>query len=267
MPDSLTNNRGLARGLTNYGDAKFSLYLRRSFASSMGYSRELLNRPIVGICYAAGGFNNCHRLVPELIEAVKRGVLSAGALPLEFPTISLGEVYLVPTSLKFRNLMSMDVEEMIRAQPMDAVVLIGGCDKTIPAQLMGAASADIPAIVLPTGPMLVGHYKGEVLGACTDCRRLWADHRAGRLDEAGIEAVNGRLAPTKGTCMVMGTASTIACMTEAMGMTLPGAGTVPATHADRIRAAEASGTAAVKLAASGTTPRQIMTEAAFRNAF
>jgi dihydroxy-acid dehydratase len=138
MTDSTRHNHGLARGLTNYGDRQFSLYLRRSFASSMGYSRELLDRPVVGICYAGGGFNNCHRLVPELIGAVKRGVLSAGALPLEFPTISLGEVFLVPTSLKFRNLMSMDVEEMIRAQPMDAVVLIGGCDKTVPAQLMGA---------------------------------------------------------------------------------------------------------------------------------
>jgi dihydroxy-acid dehydratase len=132
---------------------------------------------------------------------------------------------------------------------------------------MGAASADIPAIVLPTGPMLVGHYKGEVLGACTDCRRLWAKHRAGEMDAADIDAVNGRLAPTKGTCMVMGTASTVACMTEAMGMALPGAGTVPATHADRIRAAEASGKAAVRLAAEGLTPRQIMTKAAFRNAF
>ena len=131
--------RGLSRGLTNYGDADFSLYLRRSFASSMGFSRKMLDRPIVGICHSASGFNNCHRHVPELIEAVKRGVLSSGALPIEFPTISLGELFLVPTSLKFRNLMSIDVEEMIRAQPMDAVVLVGGCDKTVPAQLMGAA--------------------------------------------------------------------------------------------------------------------------------
>src|SRR5260370_22525657 len=145
MSDSSRHHHGLARGLTNCGDAKFSLYLRRSFASSMGYSRELLDRPIVGICYAGGGFNNCHRLVPELIDAVKRGVLSAGALPIEFPTISLGEVFLVPTSLKFRNLMSMDVEEMIRAQPMDAVVLIGGCDKTPAPPPTWAASAHLPA--------------------------------------------------------------------------------------------------------------------------
>jgi dihydroxy-acid dehydratase len=175
--------QGFARGLTNYGDPAFSAYLRRSFASSMGYSRTLLDRPIVGICYAAGGFNNCHRLVPELIEAVSRGVLAAGALPIAFPTISLGEVYLAPTSLKFRNLMSMDVEEMIRAQPMDAVVLIGGCDKTVPAQLMGAASAGVPAVQLVTGPMSTARHRGERLGACTDCRRFWGRYRAGEIDE------------------------------------------------------------------------------------
>src|SRR5260370_18012785 len=153
MSDSSRHHHGLARGLTNYGDAKFRRYLRRSFASSMGYSRELLDRAIVGICYAGGGFNNCHRLVPELIEAVKRGILSAGSLPIEFPTISLGEVFLVPTSLKFRNLMSMDVEEMIRAQPMDAVVLIGGCYKTVPAQPLGAAAPHLPPLPPWTEPL------------------------------------------------------------------------------------------------------------------
>ena len=135
---------GLDHGLTNYGDRDFSRYLRRSFAQSMGYSRALLDKPVVGIAYTASDFNNCHRHFPELLEAVKRGVLAAGALPLEFPTISLGEVFLTPTSLKYRNLMSIDTEEMIRAQPMDAVVLMGGCDKTVPAQLMGAVSADRP---------------------------------------------------------------------------------------------------------------------------
>src|SRR5258708_4477231 len=165
MTNRIRHDRGVARGLTNYGDADFSLYLRRSFASSMGYSREMLDRPVVGICHAAGGFNNCHRQVPEMIEAVKRGVLSAGALPLEFPTISLGEVFLNPTSLMFRNLMSMDVEEMIRAQPMDAVVLMGGCDKTVPAQLMGAASAGVPAIQLVAGPMMTGRWRADRLRA------------------------------------------------------------------------------------------------------
>ena len=171
--------RGMKRGLTNYGDAGFSAYLRRSFASSMGYSRSMLEKPVVGICQSASGFNNCHRTIPELVDAVKRGVLAAGGLPIDFPTISLGEAYLTPTSLKFRNLMSMDVEEMVRAQPMDAVVLVGGCDKTVPAQLMGAASADIPSIQLVTGPMSTSNYRGERLGACTDCRRYWARYRAG----------------------------------------------------------------------------------------
>jgi dihydroxy-acid dehydratase len=165
---------GLSRGLTNYGDADFSLYLRRSFAKSMGYSAEMLSRPVVGIAQSASGFNNCHRHFPELVEAVKRGVLAMGGLPLDFPTISLGEIFLSPTSMMFRNLMAMDVEEMIRAQPMDAVVLIGACDKTVPALLMGAASADVPAIQLVGGPMLPMGYRGERLGACTDCRRFWA---------------------------------------------------------------------------------------------
>src|SRR6202171_4408845 len=148
------NPHGLARGLTNYGDPAFSLYLRRSFAKSMGFSSEMLARPVVGIAQAAGGFNSCHRHFPELVEAVKRGVLAMGGLPLDFPTISLGEVYLSPTSMMFRNLMAMDVEEMIRAQPMDAVVLVGGCDKTVPALLMGAASADLPAGQLVGGAMV-----------------------------------------------------------------------------------------------------------------
>src|ERR1700691_934191 len=177
---------GLERGLTDYGDRDFALYLRRSFARSMGYSREMLARPIVGIANTASGFNNCHRLVPELVDAVKRGVLAAGALPLEFPTVSLGEVFLHPTSLIFRNLMAIDTEEMIRAQPMDAVVLIGGCDKTVPAQLMGAVSAGRPAIQLVTGPMMTGNYRGERLGACTDCRRFWARYRAGEISAATI---------------------------------------------------------------------------------
>ncbi len=176
---------GIANGLTNYGDPDFSLYLRRSFAQSMGYSRAMLEKPVVGIAYTPSGFNNCHRHFPEMLEAVKRGVLAAGALPIEFPTISLGEVFLSPTSLKFRNLMSMDTEEMVRAQPMDAVVLMGGCDKTVPAQLMGAVSAGRPAVMLVAGPMMTGRHHGERLGACTDCRRFWAQYRAGKIDDQG----------------------------------------------------------------------------------
>ncbi|MDA1118219.1 MAG: dihydroxy-acid dehydratase [Proteobacteria bacterium] len=257
---------GLARGLTNYGDAGFSLYLRRSFAKSMGYSDEMLSRPVVGIADSKSGFNNCHRHFPELIEAVKRGVLAAGGLPIEFPTVSLGEVFLSPTSMMFRNLMAMDVEEMIRAQPMDAVVLVGGCDKTVPAQLMGAASADLPAVQLLAGPMMPTSFHGERLGACTDCRRFWALHRAGKVDAAGIGEVEGNLATTAGTCAVMGTASTMASIAEALGMALPGSAAIPAVHADRLRAAEASGRRAVELAHKPIRPSQVITAKSVENA-
>src|SRR6201993_3575997 len=213
---------GLDHGLTDYGDRDFSRYLRRSFAQSMGYSREMLAKPVVGIAYTGSDFNNCHRHFPELLSAVKRGVLAAGALPLEFPTISLGEVFLTPTSLKYRNLMAMDTEEMIRAQPMDAVVLMGGCDKTVPAQLMGALSAAVPAIQLVAGPMMTGRYRGERLGACTDCRRFWARYRAGDISQTDVCDVEDNLATTAGTCAVMGTASTMACIIESLGMSVPG---------------------------------------------
>src|SRR5271169_350420 len=226
---------GLDQGLTNYGDRDFSRYMRRSFAQSMGYSRAMLDKPVIGIAYTGSDFNNCHRHFPELLAAVKRGVLASGALPLEFPTISLGEVFLSPTSLKYRNLMAIDTEEMIRAQPMDAVVLMGGCDKTVPAQLMGAVSAGRPAIALVAGPMMTGRYRGERLGACTDCRRYWARYRAGDIDAEEISEVEGQLAVTAGTCAVMGTASTMACLTEALGLCLPGTAAIPAVHADRQR--------------------------------
>jgi dihydroxy-acid dehydratase len=263
---SKQTGKGLARGLTNYGDAGFSLYLRRSFAKSMGYSSDALERPIVGIADSRSGFNNCHRHFPELIDAVKRGVLAAGGLPIDFPTTSLGEVFLSPTSMMFRNLMSIDVEEMVRAQPMDSVVLVGGCDKTVPAQLMGAASADIPAVQLLAGPMMPTTYRGERLGACTDCRRFWALHRAGKVDEQGIEEIEGNLATTAGTCAVMGTASTMASIAEALGMALPGSAAIPAVHSDRLRAAEASGARAVELAKNPLRPSQIITPQSVENA-
>jgi dihydroxy-acid dehydratase len=258
--------QGLRRGLTNYGDPDFSLFLRRSFAKSMGYSGAALDRPVVGIADSTSDFNNCHRHFPELVQAVKRGVLAAGGLPLAFPSISLGEVFLDPTSMLYRNLLSMDVEEMVRAQPMDAVVLLGGCDKTIPAQLMGAAAADRPAIQLAAGPMMTGRHEGERLGACTDCRRFWARYRAGQISTDTLEAVEGRLATTAGTCAVMGTASTMACLAEALGMSLPGTAAIPAVHADRLRAAEATGAAAVALPRSGLAPSRILTPQAIENA-
>ena len=260
--------QGIAGGLTNYGDPEFAAYLRRSFARSMGYSSEALARPIVGIANTYSGFNNCHRHFPELVEATKRGVLMAGGLPVEFPTTSLGEVFLNPTSLKFRNLMAMDTEEMVRAQPIDAVVLLGGCDKTVPAQLMAAVSANVPAVQVVAGPMSTGRHKGERLGACTDCRRFWARFRAGDVDAAEIDVVEGRLATTAGTCAVMGTASTMACITETLGMSLPNSAAIPAVHADRLRNAEESGKRAVELIGTTTLrPRDIVTEKSIENAW
>ena len=262
-----STNKGMRQGLTNYGDADFSLFLRKAFIKAMGYSDDALNRPIVGIANTFSGYNACHRNAPEIVEAIKRGVMLAGGLPIEFPTISIHESFAYPTSMFTRNLMSMDTEEMIKAQPMDSVVLIGGCDKTVPAQLMAAASANTPTIQVVTGPMMTGSHKGERLGACTDCRRYWGMYRAGEIDAAEVEEVSGRLAPTAGTCMVMGTASTMACMTEALGMMLPGGAAIPAVSADRLRHSEYAGTRAVAIAAEGLTPDKILTPEAFANAF
>ena len=258
--------RGFLRGLQNYGDRDFSIYMRRAFAKSMGYSADELKRPVVGIANTFSKFNPCHRHFPELVEAVKRGVAAAGGLALEFPTISLHESTLAPNSMKFRNLMAMDTEEMIRAQPMDAVVLLGACDKTVPAQLMGAASAGKPAIQLIGGPQMTGRYKDHRVGACTDCRKFWTEYRAGRMGQTEIEDVEGRLVTTAGSCAVMGTASTMAAIAEALGMTLPGTAAIPAVHADRLRAAEASGAAAVALVRLNIAPAQIITEKSIENA-
>jgi dihydroxy-acid dehydratase len=260
-------SKGLRKGLTSYGDAGFSLFLRKAFIKAMGYSDDALERPIIGITDTFSDYNPCHGNVPDLIESVKRGVMLAGGLPMVFPTISIGESFSHPTSMFLRNLMSMDTEEMIRSQPMDSVVVIGGCDKTLPAQVMAVASTDMPTVVLPTGPMVVGHHKGEVLGACTDCRRLWGQYRAGKIGDVEIEVVSGRLAPSIGTCMVMGTASTMACIIEAMGLSLPMSATAPAVLADRRRIAEASGKRAAEIAISGTPqPIDLITEASVRNA-
>jgi dihydroxy-acid dehydratase len=257
---------GVYRRLTSYGDLGFAKFLRSAFLSSAGLDAEDLDRPVIGIVDTSSDYNTCHRSMPELIEAVKRGVLESGGIPFVFPTMSLGEVLTSPTTMLFRNLMAMTLEEQITSQPMDAVVLLGGCDKTVPAELMAAASADVPAIALVVGPMSVGSWHGERLGACTDCRRLWADYRGNALDDDGIAQVNGELCPTAGTCMVMGTASTMACLAEAMGMMLPYAATAPAVSAQRLRLAVATGRRAVEAATAGRRPSQIMTEAAFRNA-
>ena len=257
---------GLSKGLTNYGDAGFSLFLRKAFIKGAGYSDSALERPVVGIADTGSAYNPCHGNAPQLIEAVKRGVMLAGGLPMPFPTISIHESFARPTSMLLRNLMSMDTEEMIRAQPMDAVVLIGGCDKTVPAQLMGAASAGLPTVQLVTGSMLTGSHRGERVGACTDCRRYWGRFRAGEIDAEEIAAVNDQLVASVGTCSVMGTASTMACIAEALGMTVPGGASPPAVTADRIRIAEQSGSVAVQMARQGLTIDKVLTAHAFENA-
>jgi dihydroxy-acid dehydratase len=257
---------GLATRSANYGDRDFALYLRRSFAASMGYSRAMLAKPVVGIADTASDYNNCHRTVPELIAAVKRGVLAAGGLPLAFPTVSLCEPSLNPCSMHYRNLMALDTEAMLTAQPMDAVVLVGGCDKTVPAQLMAAVSADMPTVLLVTGPMLAQRFEGERLAACTDCRRYWARYRAGEVSAERIGAIEEKLATTAGTCGVMGTASTMACLAAVLGFMPLMAASAPAVHADRLRIAEEAGALAVRLIAQPVRPSKIVTPESVENA-
>ncbi|MGI9521872.1 MAG: dihydroxy-acid dehydratase [Hyphomicrobiaceae bacterium] len=265
-PSTPDKNRGFLRDLQSYGDRDFSIYMRRAFAKSQGWTSAELKRPVVGIAYTHSRFNPCHRHFPELLEAVKRGVASAGGIAMEFPTTSLHESTLAPNSMKFRNLMALDTEEMIRAQPMDSVVLMGGCDKTVPAQLMGAISAGKPAIQLIGGPQMTSRYKDDRVGACTDCRKFWMQYRAGKIDEKEILDVEARLVTTAGSCAVMGTASTMAAIAESLGMTLPGTAAIPAVHSDRLRAAEASGREAVRMAVEDVTPDKIVTPAAVDNA-
>ena len=242
------NSSGIDNNLTNYGDLEFSSYLRRSFAKSMGYTNKTLKKPIVGIVNTTSGLNSCHRHFPEMITALKRGIETEGCLAVDFPVISLGEVYLYPTSMMFRNLMSMDVEEMIRAQPVDVVILLGGCDKTLPAMIMGAISAGKPFLVMPAGPMITNKFENERLGACTDCRRYWSKFRSGEVSKKKILNVENKLAATTGTCAVMGTASTMACIIETMGLCLTDASCVPAVFAERLKLCEETGVIASKIA-------------------
>jgi dihydroxy-acid dehydratase len=257
---------GMSRNLSAYGDKGFSRYLRNAFLSAAGHRAEDLSRPVVGITDTSSDYNPCHRQMPELVEHVKRGVLAAGGVPFVFPTASLGESFLNPTSMLYRNLLALETEELVRAQPMDAVVMLGGCDKTVPAQLMAAASSEIPVLLDVVGPMITSSWRGERLGACTDCRRFWARYRAGELSDDEIGEVEGSLATTAGTCMVMGTASTMASVTEALGMMLPGGATPPAPSGARLRHATATGERAVALARDPLLPRDVLTPAAFENA-
>ncbi|GLA33633.1 hypothetical protein AnigIFM63309_000466 [Aspergillus niger] len=266
LQQPITSTTGLRQGLTSYGDAHFSLFLRKVFIKALGYSEDALFRPIIGIINTGSGFNPCHGNTPQLIEAAKRGIHLNGGIAIDFPTISLHEGFSHPTSMFLRNLMSMDTEEMIRAQPVDACIMIGGCDKTVPAQIMGGISANKPVLSLLTGPMMPGSHRGKRIGACTDCRNNWASFRAGAIDVEEITSINEELAPTIGTCGVMGTASTMACITAALGLTPLQGASAPAVSAARLRIAEQTGANAVAAAKERRTPRQILSADSFYNA-
>src|SRR6266536_3986316 len=242
--------------------------LHRSYLKSEGFSDAVFDgRPVVGIANSWSELTNCNAHLRQVAEAVKRGVWSAGGFPLEFPTLSLGEILMKPTTMLFRNLMAMEVEEQIRAYPLDAVVLLSGCDKTTPAMLMGAASADVPAIMVTGGPMLRGKWGQEEIGSGTDVWRYWAERRAGRLSEEEWCEMESCMSRSAGHCMVMGTASTMASMAEALGMTLPGNAAIPAPDSRRLALAELSGRRAVEMAkAGGPRPSEILTTQAFDNA-
>jgi dihydroxy-acid dehydratase len=251
---------------TSYGDDGFSRYLRRAILAGAGYDRDDLTRPLVGITNLASDFNPCHASMPSLIEGVKRGVLEAGGVPFVFPTMSLSEPLFAPTSMLDRNLLAMETEQLIRAQPMDSLVLLEGCDKTVPAQLMAAAVVEVPTILDVVGPTIAGSWRGQRLGACTDCRRMWTEYEAGELTDAEIAEVECTLFNTAGTCTVMGTASTMALMAETLGLALPGAASPPAATGARLRHGTQTGRQPVELACERTLARSILTPEAFANA-
>ncbi len=242
-------------------------FSRKAWLRSEGFGRHIFDgKPLIGICNSWSELNNCNAHLRTVAEAVKRGVWAAGGVPLEFPTISLGEMFLRPSSMLLRNLMAMDVEESIRCNPMDGVVLLCGCDKTTPAQLMGAASADIPAIMVTGGPMLSGQWRDRKLGAGTDGRKLFDLYRSGRLTDEEWCEIEGGIARSAGHCTVMGTASTMASVAEALGMTLPGCAAIPAPDARRLEIAERSGHRIVEMVHEDLKPSRILTRHAFENA-
>jgi L-arabonate dehydrase len=250
-----------------FADPAYYGFARRAWLRSEGFTAEAFqNKPVIGICNSWSELNNCNAHLRTVAEAVKRGVWAAGGFPLEFPTISLGEMFMRPTTMLYRNLMAMDVEESIRANPIDGVVLLCGCDKTTPAQLMGAASADIPAIMVPGGPMLAGQWRDRRLGSGTDGRKLFDLFRTGRLTEEEWSEIEGGIARSAGHCTVMGTASTMTSLAEAMGMTLPGCANVPAPDSRRLAMAEMSGRRMVDIVREDLRPSRILTRQAFENA-
>ncbi len=242
-------------------------FIPRSWMKAQGFGPELFDgRPVIGICNTWSELVPCNRHLRDLAEHVKRGVLLAGGFPLEFPVMSLGEPLMRPTTMMFRNLAAMDVEETIRANPIDGVVLLAGCDKTTPALLMGAASCDLPTILVSGGPMLNGRFRGRVLGSGTDVFRLDEEYRTGALDKAGLDAAEAAMSRSAGSCMTMGTASTMASIAEAMGIAPSLNGAIPAADSRRSALAETAGKRIVDLVRNDTRMSRILTRAAFENA-
>ena len=239
----------------------------RAVLRTLGWSREFFaGKPVIGIANSWSELNNCNLGLRTVAEAVKRGVIAAGGVPLEFNTLSLGEELMKPSAMLYRNLVAMEIEETLRANPIDGVVLLCGCDKTTPAQLMGAASANLPAIQVCAGPKTAGRWRGMEVGSGTDLWRYWDQYRAGQIDEADWQAIEAAYSCSIGTCNTMGTASTMTVLSEALGMMLPGSATIPANDTRRLASAEASGRRAVELVRENLRPAQIMTRPAFENA-
>jgi dihydroxy-acid dehydratase len=267
MNDMSKSNGKVLRSEAWFGTRDLEGFLHRSGLKNQGWDEEsFAGKPVIGIANSWSEATHCNAHLRAIAEHVKRGVIAAGGFPLEFPTISLGEFFLAPTSMLYRNLMAMDVEEMIRGLPIDGVVLLSNCDKTTPAMLMGAASADLPAIIVTGGPQLKGNWRGEELGSCTDCRRYWSELRAGTITQAEYDSMEEAIYRSPGHCMVMGTASTMSVICEALGITLPGGAAIPGADSRRRVFAERAGATAVDLVRRNTRPSEILTEAAFENA-
>ncbi len=262
-----SSNGKVLRSEAWFGPRDLEGFLHRSGLKSQGWSeRSFSGKPVIGIANSWSEATHCNAHLRDVAAHVKRGIIASGGFPLEFPTISLGEFFLSPTSMLYRNLMAMDVEEMIRGLPIDGVVLLAGCDKTTPAMLMGAASADLPALIVTGGPQLKGNWRGEELGSCTDCRRYWAELRAGTITQAEYDSMEEAIYRSPGHCMVMGTASTMAVICEALGMTPSGGAAIPGADARRYAFAEEAGSTTVRLVQEGVRPSDIMTSDAFDNA-
>jgi len=269
VPDAATRRRAVndLRSQRWFAPDDLRSFGHRSRLRQLGYAaEEAEGRPVIAILNAWNDLNQCHSHFPQRVQEVKRGVWQAGGFPVEIPVLSLSEMFMKPTAMLYRNLLALETEEVLRSHPVDAAVLLGGCDKTVPGLLLGAISADLPVIFMPAGPMLAGRYRNERLGSGTDVWKYWAERQAGCLDACVWRQLEEGIARSAGTCMTMGTASTMAAVTETLGLTLPGAATIPAVHSAHARMAAACGRRAVDLAWEDLRPSQILSAAAFDNA-